>query len=308
MSTPRPPAPSSTVCWPRPGSDHRGPRVARFLRWCPVSDGGDGRGPRRAGARATVPGRPRGALTIPGRDRPAQGRAGPDAVPRKARGRPRARARLGTLRERLLRPGAVTFRRPQAGVRASRRVVRPGWPGYVRPRRAPARRPFACRTSRSPVPGHRRLADHDEVILWPSTRPFRPRRSPTAPRIVVRLDLVAGRLELIRRLDRRTAHLLHDAISALLQTDHPRWVVDVTGLTVCDRGGLRALNTAHHRSLRHHRKMTLLGASSTLQRGAGPAPAGGERQGRCRPTGPHRTASTRPCPTRLPTPGDVHPR
>jgi anti-anti-sigma regulatory factor len=59
---------------------------------------------------------------------------------------------------------------------------------------------------------------------------------------------------------------LHDAISALLQTHHPRWIVDVTGLTVCDRGGLRALNTAHHRSLRHHRKVTLLGASSTLQR------------------------------------------
>jgi anti-anti-sigma regulatory factor len=87
-----------------------------------------------------------------------------------------------------------------------------------------------------------------------------------APLLLVRLDLVAARLELIGQLDRRTAHLLHDAISALLQTDRPLWTVDVTGLTVADHTGLRAVQTAHRRALVHGRALTLLGASSGLHR------------------------------------------
>ena len=87
-----------------------------------------------------------------------------------------------------------------------------------------------------------------------------------APSILVRLDLMAARLELVGQLDRRTAHLLHDAISALLQTNRPAWTVDVTGLTVADHTGLRAVETAHRRALVHGRELTLLGASPGLHR------------------------------------------
>ncbi len=84
--------------------------------------------------------------------------------------------------------------------------------------------------------------------------------------ILVRLDLMAARLELVGQLDRRTAHLLHDAISALLQTDRPLWTVDVAGLTVADHTGLRAVETAYRRALVHGRALTLLGASPALHR------------------------------------------
>ena len=87
-----------------------------------------------------------------------------------------------------------------------------------------------------------------------------------APSLLVRLDLVAARLELVGQLDRRTAHLLHDAISALLQTDRPLWTVDVTGLTVADHTGLRAVETAYRRALVHGRALTLLGAFPGLHR------------------------------------------
>jgi anti-anti-sigma regulatory factor len=91
-----------------------------------------------------------------------------------------------------------------------------------------------------------------------------------APSLLVRLDLVAARLELVGQLDRRTAHLLHDAISALLQTDRPLWTVDVTGLTVADHTGLRAVETAYRRALVHGRVLTLLGASAGLHRALAP--------------------------------------
>jgi anti-anti-sigma factor len=87
-----------------------------------------------------------------------------------------------------------------------------------------------------------------------------------APPILVHLDLVVGRVELVGQLDRRTAHLLHDAISALLQTDRPVWTVDVTDVTVTDHTGLRAVESAYRRALLHGRVLTLLGASPGLHR------------------------------------------
>jgi anti-anti-sigma regulatory factor len=62
---------------------------------------------------------------------------------------------------------------------------------------------------------------------------------------------MAARPELVGQLDRRTAHLLHDAISALLQTDRLLWTIDVTNLTVADHTGLRAVETTYRRALVH---------------------------------------------------------
>jgi anti-anti-sigma factor len=88
------------------------------------------------------------------------------------------------------------------------------------------------------------------------------------PELAAHLDLVTGRVELVGRLDRATAHLLHDAVSALLLTSCARWTVDVAAATVGDHHGLRALATAYRRARRHHRQMVLLGASPTVRRAA----------------------------------------
>jgi anti-anti-sigma regulatory factor len=84
--------------------------------------------------------------------------------------------------------------------------------------------------------------------------------------MLVRLDLVAGRVALVGRLNRQTAHLLDDAISALLLTDCPLWTVDVSGLTVADRPGLRAVETAYRRALQHGRGMAMVGTPPGLHR------------------------------------------
>ena len=88
------------------------------------------------------------------------------------------------------------------------------------------------------------------------------------PELSAHLDLVTGRVELVGRLDRATAHLLHDAVSALLVAACAQWTVDVTRATVGDHHGLRALAVACHRADRHHRPLALLGASPTVRRAA----------------------------------------
>ncbi|SDO15786.1 STAS domain-containing protein [Geodermatophilus sp. DSM 45219] len=93
-------------------------------------------------------------------------------------------------------------------------------------------------------------------------------RPDDVPELSAHLDLVTGRVELVGRLDRATAHLLHDAVSALLVTSCAQWTVDVTRATVGDHHGLRALAVAYRRAGRHHRQFLLLGASPTVQRAA----------------------------------------
>lgn len=82
---------------------------------------------------------------------------------------------------------------------------------------------------------------------------------------VVRIDLVGGRVQVSGRLDRRTVHLVHDAVSALLQTDCDTWVLDVAGLTGCDPAGLRTIGAVYRRALRGTRRLTVVGARPWLQ-------------------------------------------
>ncbi|MGY1827669.1 MULTISPECIES: STAS domain-containing protein [unclassified Blastococcus] len=89
-----------------------------------------------------------------------------------------------------------------------------------------------------------------------------------ASRLLARLDLVTGHLELVGRVDRATAHLLEDAVSALLLTSCAQWTLDLSAATVGDQHGLRAIAVAHRRATRHRRQFTLRGASPTLQRAA----------------------------------------
>lgn len=89
--------------------------------------------------------------------------------------------------------------------------------------------------------------------------------TPALPSLVVDVDVGTGRLTVAGGLDGRTARLLHDAVSTLLQADQAAWTVDVTGLTVADNTGLRAVIGVYLRAVRHDRRITLEGASPALQ-------------------------------------------
>ena len=81
----------------------------------------------------------------------------------------------------------------------------------------------------------------------------------------IHFDLTVGRIAVTGRLDRRTAHLLQDALSALLHGEHMCWQLDVSELTHVDHAGLRAVGAAYRRALRHGRHLTLQGASPPLR-------------------------------------------
>lgn len=86
------------------------------------------------------------------------------------------------------------------------------------------------------------------------------------PAFMVRADLSSGWIYLSGRLDDRSAHLLHDALSALLVGHLTRWHIDVAELTEIDATGLRAIGAAYRRATRHGRRLTVHGASPALQR------------------------------------------
>jgi anti-anti-sigma factor len=131
-------------------------------------------------------------------------------------------------------------------------IVRPGPESVLGPAR-PLRHPAARRR------GARATATSS------SARP-RPLTAAAPLEFSVHVDLVTGRLTMTGRLDVRTSHLLYDAFSALLRAQHPSWTIDVGGLTDIDHAGLRGLLGAYRRALRHGRRITLHGASPSLQR------------------------------------------
>jgi anti-anti-sigma factor len=95
---------------------------------------------------------------------------------------------------------------------------------------------------------------------------LRPDHPPkTAPSLIVRIDFARARLELTGQLDRHTAHVLHDAISTLLQTNSNRLIMNVAELTGLDPTGLRTIGATYRRALRHRRQLTLVGTPPFLQ-------------------------------------------
>src|SRR4051794_591024 len=92
------------------------------------------------------------------------------------------------------------------------------------------------------------LLDRGDSVSPPGSLP-RPDRPPkAAPSLIVRIDFVRARLELSGQLDRHTVHVLHDAISTLLQTDTDRWIIHVAGLTGFDPTGLRTIGATYRRA------------------------------------------------------------
>jgi anti-anti-sigma factor len=101
--------------------------------------------------------------------------------------------------------------------------------------------------------------------------------------LTVQVDLVTATIAVIGELDRERVHLLVDATATLASTLHRCWVLDASGISFCDAGGLRAViaaaETARHRggelivaganrSLR--RLLTIVGLADLLAGGAGP--------------------------------------
>lgn len=105
------------------------------------------------------------------------------------------------------------------------------------------------------------------MVALPSASPTDPHHD-DVPELRAHLDLVTGRVELVGRLDRATAYLVHDAVSALLLTACAQWTLDLSGATVGDHHGLHALAAAYRRATLHHRQLILRGASPTVQRAA----------------------------------------
>jgi len=85
------------------------------------------------------------------------------------------------------------------------------------------------------------------------------------PGFLARVDLVRGRLTAVGRLHRGTAHLFHDAVSALVLSARKLWTIDVTNMTVSDNAGLRSIGNAYRRAVRLNRRLTLIGASPALR-------------------------------------------
>ena len=100
-------------------------------------------------------------------------------------------------------------------------------------------------------------------VPHPQSSGSEPRSNPS---FTLHVDLVEGRIRLAGLLDRGTAHLFQEAVSALLLGEHGTWVVDTTDLIGCDQIGVRAIGAAYRRALRHNRRMVLTGAPPLLQR------------------------------------------
>lgn len=94
--------------------------------------------------------------------------------------------------------------------------------------------------------------------------PLSPTPARSSPSI--RVDPLAGRIQVTGALDRRTAPLLHDALTAVAAAGRERWLVDVSGLVACDHDGLRAIGAAYRRALRCDCRLVLLGTPPWLAR------------------------------------------
>ncbi|MGZ4649089.1 MAG: STAS domain-containing protein [Kineosporiaceae bacterium] len=96
-------------------------------------------------------------------------------------------------------------------------------------------------------------------------------RSPVGdpPSFRVHVDLTTGRLTAAGRLERRTTHLLADAVRTLLVAEHRAWHLDVDGVTAIDTEGVRAVVAAYRLALRHDRRLTLHGPDPALREALG---------------------------------------
>jgi anti-anti-sigma factor len=84
--------------------------------------------------------------------------------------------------------------------------------------------------------------------------------------LTVQVDLVAATIAVTGELDRAGAHLFVDATTTLAATPHRSWVLDASGITFCDAGGLRAIAAAATTAHRRGGALTVHGAGRSLRR------------------------------------------
>jgi anti-anti-sigma factor len=131
--------------------------------------------------------------------------------------------------------------------------------------------------------------------------------------LTVQVDLVTATIAVTGELDRERVHLLVDATATLASTSHRSWVLDASGITFCDAGGLRAVVAAAATTHRRGGELTVAGANRSLRRlltivglvdllpdGAGPDTPG--RQAGTRASSPGGDAATAAADTALPSP------
>jgi anti-anti-sigma factor len=84
--------------------------------------------------------------------------------------------------------------------------------------------------------------------------------------LTVQVDLVTATIAVIGELDRERVHLLVDATATLASTLHRSWVLDASGISFCDAGGLRAVIAAAETARHRGGKLTVTGATRSLRR------------------------------------------
>ncbi|GAA4744324.1 hypothetical protein GCM10023328_27700 [Modestobacter marinus] len=84
--------------------------------------------------------------------------------------------------------------------------------------------------------------------------------------LAVSVDRVHATVVLRGELDRDSAHHVTDALAALATTGHACWVIDTSGVTWCDAGGLRSLAAAHALAVHSGRQLRLTGRSRCVDR------------------------------------------
>jgi anti-anti-sigma factor len=89
---------------------------------------------------------------------------------------------------------------------------------------------------------------------------------PSVPPLSVSVDLPRASVAVTGELDRGSAHHLLDALAVLCTRPSRRWRLDTSGVTFCDAGGLRALNSAHTLAAAHGRSLRLVRTSRPVDR------------------------------------------
>ena len=89
---------------------------------------------------------------------------------------------------------------------------------------------------------------------------------PSVPPLSVSIDLPRAAVAVTGELDRESAHHLLDALAVLSTRPSRRWRLDTSGVTFCDAGGLRALNSAHALAAAQGRSLRLVRTSRPVDR------------------------------------------
>jgi anti-anti-sigma regulatory factor len=74
--------------------------------------------------------------------------------------------------------------------------------------------------------------------------PTSPGSRQTEPAFLLSVDIAAGRIAIHGDFDRQRVQRFLDAVRLLAYSPSPSWSIDVSAVTFCDAGGLRALLAA----------------------------------------------------------------